>query len=78
MGAGGVSARGAGGGRGATLLWNFHPRDIDVATGRTLEDPVKARRHPLRIVAVIVIVIIFAGGFFLRLPPLLGFSSTRI
>jgi len=51
-----------------TLLWNFCPRDVDVATGRTLEDSVKARRHPLRIIAVLVIVIIFAGGFFLRLP----------
>jgi len=58
----------------------FHPWSVDVASRRTLEDPVKARRHPLGVVAVIVAVstIVVAGGFFLKLPPLPRFSSTRI
>jgi len=60
------------------LLWRSHPRGIDVASRRTLEDPVKARRHPLGIIAVVITVpaITFTGGFFFRLPPLPGFGST--
>ena len=52
------------------LLWRSHPRDVDVASRRTLEDPVEARRHILRIVIVIITVpaIIFTRGFFFRLP----------
>ena len=52
------------------LLWRFHPWGVDVASRRTLEDPVEARRHPLGVVTVIVTVstIVVAGGFFLRLP----------
>jgi len=61
-----------------TLLRSFSPVGVDVASRGTLDDPVKARRHPLRIIAVLVVVIIFTGGFFLRLPPLPGFGSTRI
>jgi len=62
------------------LLWRSHPRGVGVASRRTLEDPVKARRHPLRIVVIIIVVptIILARGFFFRLPPLPGFSSTRL
>jgi hypothetical protein len=60
------------------LLWRSHPRGIDVASRRTLEDPVKARRHPLGVVVVLITIstIIVAGGFFLRLPPLPRFCST--
>jgi len=63
-----------------SLLCRFHPWGVDVASRRTLEDPVEARRHPLGVVAVLITIstIIVAGGFFLRLPPLPGFSSTRI
>ena len=52
------------------LLWRSHPRGVDVASRRTLEDPVEARRHPLGIVAVVIAIptIIFTGGFFFRLP----------
>ena len=74
--------RGRGVGAGAVrsawpLLWRSHPRGVDVASRRTLEDPVKARRHPLEVVAV-VIAVVLTGGFFLRLPPLPGLSSTRL
>jgi len=63
-----------------SLLWYFLPRGVDVALRRTLEDPVKARRHPLGVVAVLITIstVIVAGGFFLRLPPLPGFRSTRL
>jgi len=62
------------------LLWRFHPWGIDVASRQTLEDPVEARRHLLGVIAVIVTVstIVVARGFFLRLPPLPRFSSTRL
>jgi len=60
-----------------TPRWNFRPRSVDITSRWTLEDSVKARRHPLGIVAV-VIVIIVVGGFFLRLPPLRGFGSTLL
>jgi len=62
------------------LLWCSHPRGVDVAKRRTLKDPVEARRHPLGIVAVVIVVpaIILTGGFFFRLPQLPGFSSTRL
>jgi len=61
------------------LLWRSHPWDVNVASRRTLEDPVEARRHILRIVAIVITVpaIIFTRGFFFRLPPLPGFGSTR-
>ena len=52
------------------LLWRSCPRGIDVASRRTVEDPVEARRHPLGVVAVIIAVstVILTGGFFFRLP----------
>ena len=63
-----------------SLLWCFHPWGVDVASRRTLEDPVEARRHPLGVVAIFITIstIVVAAGFFLRLPPLPGFSSTRL
>jgi len=75
--------RGDGGTRAArsawSLFWRFHPRGVDVASRRTLEDAVEARRHPLGVIAVLIIItIIVAGGLFLRLPPLPGFRSTRL
>ena len=39
------------------LLWRSHPRGVDVAKRQTLKDSVKARRHPLRIVAVVIAVL---------------------
>ena len=61
------------------LLCHSHPQGVDVASRRTLKDPVKARRHPLGIVTVVIAVpaIILTRGFFFRLPPLPGFGSTR-
>jgi len=55
-------------------------RDISVGSRRTLEDPVKPRRHPLGVVAAVVTVtaVVLIGGFFLRLPPLPGFCSMRL
>jgi len=77
--------RGRGVGAGAVrsawpLLWRSRPWDVDVASRRTLEDPVKARRHPLGVVAVVITVsaVVLTGGFFLSLPPLPGLSSTRL
>jgi hypothetical protein len=63
-----------------SLLWRSHPRGVDVASRRTLEDPVEARRHPLGVVAIVVAIptIILTRGFFFRLPPLPRFSSTRL
>ena len=58
------------------LLGCFRPWDVDVASRRALEDPVEVRRHPLRVVVVLISTIIIAGGFFLRLPSLPGFCST--
>jgi len=62
------------------LLWRPRPWDVDIASRRTLEDPVETRHHPLGVVAVVIAVsaIVFAGGFFLRLPHLPGPSSTRL
>ena len=62
------------------LLWCSHPWGVDVASRRALEDPVEARRHPLRVVAVVAAIaaIILVGGFFFRLPPLPGLCSTRL
>ena len=62
------------------LLWRPHPWDVDIASRRTLEDPIETRHHPLGVVAIVITVsaIVFAGGFFLRLPPLPGLSSTRL
>ena len=56
------------------------PWDVDTASRWTLEDPIKTRHHPLGVVAVVITVsaIVVAGGFFLRLPPLPGLSSTRL
>jgi len=61
-----------------TIPWSHRPGGVDIASRRALEDSVKARRHPLGIIAIIVVVIIIVGGFFFRLPPLLGFGSTRL
>ena len=73
--------RGRGVGAGAVrsawpLLWRSYPRGVNVASRRTLEDPVKARRHPLRAGAVVITVstIVLTEGFFLRLPPFLDFA----
>jgi len=62
------------------LLWRSRPRGVDVASRRTLEDPVKTRRHPLVVVVVVITVsaIILTGGFLFRLPPLPGLSSMRL
>jgi len=75
--------RGRGVGAGAVrsawpLPWCSRPRGVDIASRRTLEDPVETRRHPLRVVAVVIVVsaVVLTGGFFLRLPPLSGLSST--
>ena len=53
------------------ILWRSRPRGVDVASRRTLEDPVEARCHPLRVVAVVIAIsaIILARGLFFRLPP---------
>jgi len=62
-----------------SFFWCFHPWGVDVTSRRTLEDAVEARRHPLRVIAVLVIItIIVAGGLFLRLPRLPGFRPTRL
>jgi len=60
------------------LLWHSRPRGVDVASRRTLEDPVEARRHQLGVVAVVITVstVVLTGGFFLRLPPLPRLGST--
>jgi len=62
------------------LLWRSRPWGIDVASRRTLEDPVETRRHPLGVIAIVIAVstVILTGGFFFRLPPLPGLSSTRL
>jgi len=62
------------------LLRRSRPWDVDIASRRTLEDPVEARRHSLGIIAVIITIpaIVFTRGFFFRLPPLLGFGSMRL
>jgi len=77
--------RGRGVGAGAVrsalpLLWCSHSRGVDIASRRTLEDPVETRRHPLGVVAVIIAVstVVLTVGFFLRLPPLPGLGSTRL
>jgi len=82
---GDLTSRGRGRGVGAravgsawSLRRSLRPGSIDITSRWTLEDPVKTRRHPLGIVAVLVVIIVFAGGFFLRLPPLPGLSSMRI
>ena len=60
------------------LFWCSRPWGVDIASRRTLEDPVEARRHPLGVVAVVVAVtaVVLTGGFFFKLPPLPGLSST--
>ena len=62
------------------LLWRSRPQGVDVASRRTLEDPVKARRHPLGVVVVVIAVsaVVLARGFLFGLPPLSGFGSTRL
>ena len=62
------------------LLWRYRPRGVDVASRRTLEDPIETRRHPLGVVAVVVTVttIVLVGGLFFRLPPLPGLRSTHL
>jgi hypothetical protein len=58
---------------------SFRPRSVDVALRWTPEDPVKTRRHPLGVLTVLVIVVIFlAGGLFLRLSPLPGLGPARL
>ena len=62
------------------LFWCSRPRGVGVASRRTLEDPVEARRHPLGVVVIVVAIaaIILIGGFFFRLPHLPGLCSTRL
>jgi len=62
------------------LLRRSRPWGVDVASRRTLEDPVEARRHPLGVVAIVIAVsaVVLAGGFILRLAPLPGLGSTRL
>ena len=52
------------------LLWRPRLRGVDIASRRILKDPVKARRHPLGVVAVVIAVsaVVLTGGFFLRHP----------
>jgi len=75
----GVSARAV---RSAwPLLWRSRPRGVNVASRRTFEDPVKATRHPLGVVTIVVTVaaaVVLTRGFFFRFPPLPGLSSTRL
>ena len=54
------------------LLGSSRLRDVDVSLRQTLEDFVKARRHPLRVVATVITItaVVLIGGFFLRFPPL--------
>jgi len=71
----------AGAMRSARALFRCsRPRGVDVASRRTLEDPVKTRRHPLGVVAITIVVstVILTRGFFFGLPPLPGLSSTRL
>ena len=62
------------------LLRRSRPRGVNVAPRWTLEDPIEARLHPLGVVAIVAAIptVILTRGFFFRLPPLPGFSSTRI
>jgi len=62
------------------LLFRSRPWGVDVASRRTLKDPIETRRHPLGVVVVAVAVstVILVGGFFFRLPPLPGLRSTRL
>ena len=55
------------------LPWRTHPRGVDIASRRTLEDPVEMRRHPLGVVITISPVVL-TGGFFLRLPLFLDLA----
>ena len=55
--------RGRGVGPGATrsartLLWRLRPGGVDVTSRRALENPIEARRHPLGVVAVLVVIVI--------------------
>jgi hypothetical protein len=84
---GGTTRRGRGRGVSAgavrsawPFLWRSRPRSVDVASRRTLEDPLEARRHPLGVVTVVITVsaATLTGGFFFRLPPLAGLGSTRL
>jgi len=71
----------AGAMRSARALFRCsHLRGVNVTSRRTLEDPVKTRRHPLGVVAISIVVstVIFTGGFFFRLPQLPGLGSTRL
>jgi len=45
---------------------------VDIGLRRTLEDFVKASRHPLRVIATVIAVaaVVLIGRFFLRFPPL--------
>jgi hypothetical protein len=61
------------------LRRSFHPRSVGLALRWTPEDPVKARRHPLGVLTILIVVIIFlAGGLFFRLSPLPGFGPARL
>jgi len=62
------------------LFWCSRSWGVGVASRRTLEDPVEARRHPLGVVAVVVAIatLILIWGFFPRLPPLPRLCSTRL
>jgi len=59
-------------------LWGSRPWGVDVGPRRTLEDPVKTGRHPLGVVAVVIIIVavVLIRGLFLRLPPLSRLRST--
>ena len=45
------------------LLWCPCSWDVDIASRRTLEDPIETRRHPLGVIVVVIAVsaIVFAG-----------------
>ena len=60
------------------LLWRSCPRGVNVASRRTLEDPVETRRHPLGVVAAVIAVsAVVPFLFFLFLSPWQTFASRR-
>ena len=61
-----------------TLIRHLRLGGIDVISRGALEEPIETRRHPLGVVATLVVVVVIVGRFFLRLPPLPGFGSTRL
>ena len=59
-------------GSGRRSLRSSCPRDDDVGLRRAVEDSVEMGRHPLRVVAAVValVVVVLVGRVLLGLPPL--------